>query len=474
MNKKSVIAYYRKSTNPKGKKSDEESVAYQKSRIREYAEDHELLIVREFIDVGVTGIIDDWPELLKMFQYLEQSGEEIQEILFYSIDRFGRDTLINIELLTKVVEKAGKATFIRESLSTGVEWFNTLFLIYSGVAQSDRENLLRNLKDGRKAKILNHGNFDGNYTPLGYSVEPPSKRLVAKRNNYSTDELARQELSILETIYRSYLFGKSLRQIAKDLNDRFGFTKRGCEWNYKSVQYILKNSTYIGALSGVLEGTEHYYREDSNVEVLIDPVVFALVQKKLEYESTGRKRKDNQHVPALMLCRFCGNSMEYNQGRISCKRCVTIEDVEAVIQAIHIELERYTKQKFKQEVNESLRNKIILQYQIKFWKMESKLKELLKRKNRIRMMDVGLSSREKMMIENSKLIKEIMKESGIAKGILLFFQSLNPEELNKEFSKRATKNLVQLPFITIIDLVDKKLDLLFLKDILKGGTADGL
>lgn len=45
-----------------------------------------------------------------------------------------------------------------------------MFLFYSGMAQSDRENLLRNLKDGRRAKILTFRNFDGNYTPLGYRV----------------------------------------------------------------------------------------------------------------------------------------------------------------------------------------------------------------------------------------------------------------------------------------------------------------
>lgn len=103
-----------------------------------------------------------------------------------------------------VIQKVDKATFVREKLTTGAENFNMLFLIYSGVAQSDRENLLRNLKDGRKAKILTYGNFDGNYTPLGYVVDPSNKRLVARTDDYSTDELVKQELMILDTIYRSY------------------------------------------------------------------------------------------------------------------------------------------------------------------------------------------------------------------------------------------------------------------------------
>jgi DNA invertase Pin-like site-specific DNA recombinase len=164
MKNKNVIAYYRKSTDPKGK-SDEESVAYQQSRIREYAEDNGLVVVKEFFDVGITGTIDSRPELLEMFHYLDQCEKEIAEVLFYSIDRFGRDTLININLLTKIIEKVGKATFIRERLSTGAEHFNMMFLVYSGVAQSDRENLLRNLRDGRRAKTLIYGNFLMGTTP---------------------------------------------------------------------------------------------------------------------------------------------------------------------------------------------------------------------------------------------------------------------------------------------------------------------
>ncbi|MFJ7676759.1 recombinase family protein [Peribacillus sp. NPDC097198] len=305
-----------------------------------------------------------------------ETEEKIEEILFYSIDPFGRDTLININLLKNVIENVGKATFIREILSTGVEHFNMLFLLYSGVAQSDHENLLKNLKDSRKAKILSYGNFDGNYTPLGYRVDRPSKRLVAKANEYSTDELAKQELTILETIYRSYLFGKSLRQIAKDLNNRFGYTRRGANWHYKSVRYILENSAYIGVLSGTLEGTEHYYREDSNIEAQINPIIFALVKKKLEHEKSGRKRKDTKYFPVLMLCRYCGHSLDFKQEKIVCEQCQTEEDANIVMLCTKAKLEDYANDKLCHGVLQGIREKLILYYKIKSWEMESILSSL--------------------------------------------------------------------------------------------------
>lgn len=62
-----------------------------------------------------------------------------------------------------------------------------------------------------------------------------------------------------------------------------------------------------------------------------------------------------------------------------------------------------------------------------------------------------------MMKANSKLIMELLRENDIVKGILIFFQTFNDEELKRESSHRVTKNLLtKLPFITLIDLVDQK------------------
>ncbi len=42
---------------------------------------------------------------------------------------------VNIELLQKIVDKVGKATFVRKSISSGADHFNMMFLIYSGIAE---------------------------------------------------------------------------------------------------------------------------------------------------------------------------------------------------------------------------------------------------------------------------------------------------------------------------------------------------
>lgn len=467
MKKKKVIAYYRKSTEANGK-SKEESVAYQQEQVHQYASDHGYTIIKEFIDIGVTGVIDDRPELLSIYRYLEDYEEEVDEIFFYSIERFGREMIVNIDILQMIVEKIGKATFVREGLSSGSQHFNMLFLVYSGIAENDRENLLRTLKDGRRAKVLRYGNFDGNMPPLGYTVDSSTKKLTARQECFSTDELAIQELEIVESIYRSYLLGKSLRQIAKELNDCYGYTKRGCEWSYKSVQYILKNPAYIGVLTGVLEGTEHYYREDSNIEILIDPVIFSLVQKKLEYATTGRKRKTSVPTPTLMMCRYCGEVLVSIDGLIQCTKCASSRPAQSVLGSVANAVRDLLNMRIYGDMCDQLRKKIILQYQIKSWKLESKLRELELRREQIRKSDIDVKSKQKMHSVNTKLMSDLKLEKEIVKGIINFFESVVGTFLGKKFMENVKNHLVKLPFITLVDLIDKKVELVFIPNVLKG------
>ncbi|WP_409303102.1 recombinase family protein [Peribacillus sp. SCS-155] len=265
MDKNRAIAYYRKSVKD-GRKSKEEGVAYQQLKIREYADNNNLQVIKEFTDVGISGTKLKRPELTDLFSFLDDCDEQIHEVLIYSIDRLGRDTMINIDLISSIIEKVGKVTFVKQGISTVAEHFNMFFLIYSSMAQEERDILLGKLKDGRKSKVTYYRNFDGNYPPLGYSVDKKDGRLIINEDTIEVSEIKKQEVEIVRYIFMAYLFdNSSLRQIAKDLNHKFGLTRRGATWNYKSVQWILQNKAYIGVLSGGLNKSEHYYIPEANV-----------------------------------------------------------------------------------------------------------------------------------------------------------------------------------------------------------------
>ena len=77
---------------------------------------------------------------------------------------------------------------------------------------------------------------------------------------------------------------------------------------------------------------------------------------------------------------------------------------------IEREMDQYTNHKFWSHEKEGIRKKLILQYQIKSWKLESKLKDLLLRKRRIRAIELDSKSKIEMMKVNSKLIMELLRK----------------------------------------------------------------
>lgn len=263
-------------------------------------------------------------------------------LIIYSVDRLGRDLKHNIEAMIEISNYVKQVVFVAERITSDSSHFKILFLMLTGMAQETRESLLRRLSDGRKAKVLSRKSFDGNYPALGY-VKNKEKLVPATFEN-TNDLQQSQGLITLQVIFHSYLFGMSLRSIAKMLNERVGFTRRGKEWTYKSVQYILLNEIYCGTLKGTMQKVENYVVKNANVVPLVDPLVFELVQKKLQYEQPGRKRKSINRSPHFTLCSACLEPLKEEANSLS----------QIVMMGLQVELEN--KQR-NQRIVESAKSK---------------------------------------------------------------------------------------------------------------------
>ncbi|WP_394138483.1 recombinase family protein [Cytobacillus oceanisediminis] len=298
---KLAISYCRKSTRVRGK-SIEESVGYQQQTIRQYATRNGVQIVKEFSDVGVSGKDNERPELKEMILYLKTTTKEINELIMYSIDRFGRDLQHNIQQIHEILELVEKVSFVSQPITSDTTYFKLQLL-------------------HRMQKVLHRKSFDGNYCPLGLTKEQDSKKLIVAKPSKVINPAKNQEIIQIQYIFYLYMYNFSLRKIASILNDKFGKTKRGVDWTYKSIKYILQNPVYLGRLRGVLEGSLHYVVEDTNVESIIDPSTFMMVQTKLQYERVGRKKRNTLRNPFFNLCYRCGKYLVDENGVLSFENC---------------------------------------------------------------------------------------------------------------------------------------------------------
>lgn len=459
-----AITYARKSVKIKDL-SSEESISYQQVNMDEYANQQNYKVIKRYSDIGYTGVSVNRPELIEMLNDLENNPVDI--LLIYSVDRFGRDLRNNIETMLSIFDSVKQVIFITENLKSSSEYFKMFFLLLTAMSQEERVRLLKRLADGRRAKVLNRLTYDGKY-PLGYVKESNGIKIQPASIETTGDEKKHQEILTVQYIFYCYLMKLSLRSIANLLTQKFGYTKRGVKWSYKSVQYILRNPHYSGYLSGTLEKKYHYFEETENVAAIIDPLFHQKILKMLEYEKSGRKSKNNKGLPLFCLCYQCGDFLVDNKQSIECRKCKYSTEKEPLVMKLIKDTSRLISSKYKQKKEELIKG-LSKQYKIRINSLLRLKKQQELNKSFIENNDeFEVDSVERMISINTKMMNEVTKE-------LYLYHKLEERLMNIN-SKKETHDdsfLINLPYLMVIDWVQQSVYLAFHPQVIRGINYGG-
>ncbi|OIK10061.1 recombinase family protein [Bacillus sp. MUM 13] len=463
-----IIPYYRKSITVKGL-SDEESVSYQSSSIQNYAEKNNHVIVKEFTDVGYTGSNTNRPELKEMLQYLEENPNTIDEVVLYSIDRLGRDLGGNINTFLTMEKYVDRIYFLSENIDSNNQFFKVHFLIWTAVAEDTKKQLLERTSKGKQTKTINERVFVNGKFAIGYTKGSKQHLVAATRQN-TMDIQERTGLEIVQFIYYAYLFGMSLRQIAKQLNQHFGLTRYyQAEWSHKTVRYVLQNQTYCGVLSGNFkEGNKEYFIEDANIEVLVDPLLFEVVQQKLKYGTVGRRKKRNISITHYLVCENCATILQLDGNVVKCLTCNIQSDSVSLLNDIQCEIETYIVNNIdfnpnKAEVMEGLLNRYSERKNLIVQKME-RLNVILKEIDELESY-IPQKRLDNMRSINQNETCSLMKQLYFEEARIRLIRSLGQESIISDLKPY----LLMLPYVVIINLETNTYNLLFCQYEAKGG-----
>jgi DNA invertase Pin-like site-specific DNA recombinase len=457
---KKAITYCRKSTSNK-RLSEEQGVMYQMKSIEQYAKFNHMEIVKSYSDVGYSGRNTERPELQEMLYDLKTKQIEADVLLIYSVDRFGRDLKGNITTMFAIADLVKEVIFVTENFSSSSILFKPMFLTLTSHAQIEAEKLLKRMEDGRKAKIFNRKNFDGSWLPLGYVLCQENKKdykLYPAFPEYTDDFTQQLGLFQVQFIFYSFLLGKNTSQIADLLNEFFGYTRRGVPWTYKAVHYILSNPAYIGTLKGCLEQKLHFNLEDSNIVPIVEEHLFALVQMRLNNKMSHVLNR----YPTFNLCLYCGSSLiRFHPNTIGCNKCNFETDLSSIYKAIK---EKMCVKIWQDESDiEDHLFRLKKKYELKIKKQTKRLSELKKRKTEIEKLALGnesVSFNKMLEInthETAKKELEIQIDSEIFKVLNMdYFKSIMTKAVNT-----LPHEIIGVPYIIIVDFIDKKVDLYF-------------
>lgn len=312
-----VAAYCRVSTD-----SDEQAGSYE-MQVQHYTEyigrNKEWELAGIYTDDGISGTNTKKREGFNEMIDDCMAGK-VDMIITKSISRFARNTIDCLKYVRQLREKNIAIIFEKENINTLEASGELLLTIMASLAQQESASLSQNVKLGlqfryQEGKVLvNHEHF------LGYTKDDEGNLII--------DE---DEAKIVRRIYREYLEGASLRDIAEGLErDKIKTGGKRYKWHLSTVRGILRNEKYMGdALLQKTITTDYiekirikndgtvpqYYVKDSQ-EPIIARDIFAQVQEEMIRRANLTSGKDGKKkriysskyaLSSICTCTKCGD-----------------------------------------------------------------------------------------------------------------------------------------------------------------------
>ncbi len=228
-----VAAYCRVSTDEEEQENSYEAqIGYYTEKIQTNAD---WTLAGIFADEGISGTqAKKRPEFLKMIRLCRQ--RKIDLILTKSLSRFARNTVDSLKYIRELKALGIAVVFEKENLNTLETDTEMMITMMSCFAQAESESISKNVAWGIRQSFKN-GNV-----PIQYA-----RLLGYKKGANGLPEIVPEEAEIVREIFRRYLDGASMEQIADSLNN-MGLTTKSSGSAYRkiAIQRILTNEKYTG------------------------------------------------------------------------------------------------------------------------------------------------------------------------------------------------------------------------------------
>lgn len=228
-----AAAYIRVSTEDQVELSPESQL----EEIQKYAKREGLVLLQDqiYMDSGISGKkAERRPEFMRMIAAAKEKDCPFSVILLWKYSRFARNQEESIFYKSILRSKCGvDVVSVTEPLIAGpfgslieriIEWMDEFYSIR--LSQEVKRSMTVNAERGRLQCTAS----------FGYQIQDGA--LVPNED----------EAAYVRRIFDSFLAGKGLFAIAKELNALGVVTHRGNRFENRTVEYILRNPVYIGKL----------------------------------------------------------------------------------------------------------------------------------------------------------------------------------------------------------------------------------
>ena len=285
------------------------SIAAQLRALRDYAEKHDYLVAREYVDEAESGRIADRPEFQKMLNEANKPEAPFKEILVWKFSRFTRKREHAVAFKSMLRRRGVRVVSITEQADdtpTG----KLLEAIIESVDEFYSENLAQEVTRGMR-EAASRGFWMTTYAPYGYKrvhVQDGAAKRPKLELNPPADAVARR-------IFDMALQGKSTLDIAKTLNTEGIPTSNGKKWLKTTVHFVLTNEAYAGTVvwgANAKDGAPPVRVEDTHPAIVSKQEfrrIAKMMQSRAPKKVNPRRVSSRYLLSGLAKCETCGKAM---------------------------------------------------------------------------------------------------------------------------------------------------------------------
>lgn len=306
------------------KLGESSSISNQRDLLLNYIKDHNLTLVDEYVDDGVSGTTFDRAGFNRMIKDCEE--KKINMIITKDTSRLGRD---HIEFGFYVERYFPEHNIRYVAVNDGIDTAqntsaNDMLVFKSAFNDMYVKDISNKLRSSLYTKKRN-GKFVGAYAPYGYMKDEKDKHKLV---------INEEEAIIVRRIFNMFASGKSLNNISDiltyeniptpSISKNMNIGQKNYHygvWSTKTINDILKNPTYIGNLTQCKQKKVNYKSKkrvrnnksdwiisENAVDSIVSEDIFLLVQDM--FKSNKNRGKGNGITGSLLL-----------RGLLFCKEC---------------------------------------------------------------------------------------------------------------------------------------------------------
>jgi DNA invertase Pin-like site-specific DNA recombinase len=333
-NRKNQAAIYMRLSRDDGGDAESNSISNQRDMLLQYAKTKGFAVKAEYIDDGWSGTSFERPGFKRMIE--EIGAGKLGIVLCKDLSRLGRNNAL-VAYYTEIFFPDNDIQFI--AVNDGIDTFcgeNEIMGFKSVINEYYARDISKKIKSA-KLTMSQKGLFVGAFAPYGYMKSPENKHLLIPdpeaapvvRRIFRLAASGTGAGELVTILRRDKILTPSSYKCSKGMGPPGKFIS-SYSWSKSTVQSILRNHAYIGAVvwgkqakksfkakTVVARPKENWVIVEGVHEPLVDVDAFGKVQALISIKRPKNVTDFDNIFRGLLRCSDCGVNMAYQnqQGR---------------------------------------------------------------------------------------------------------------------------------------------------------------